>query len=82
MKILEARVFEYCLPLTQPLNLMGTEMRDRRGFLLEFRDATVNCGFGEIAPFPGLHSEKLSSAAEQLRQVCSLWGRVGNRSTI
>ena len=73
MKILEARVFEYCLPLTQPLNLMGTEMRDRRGFLLEFRDATVNCGFGEIAPFPGLHSESLSSAAEQLRQVCSLW---------
>lgn len=73
MKIHEVRVFEYCLPLTQPLNLMGTEMRERRGFLLEFRDAPGNCGFGEIAPFPGLHSESLPSAAEQLRQVCSLW---------
>lgn len=69
MKIIGVEVYRFALPLVKPLNLMGREMVKRRGLLIRLRsDAGVE-GWGEIAPFPGLHRETLRDAEVQ---VCSL----------
>ncbi len=69
IKIIDVAVYRFALPLVKPLALMGREMADRRGLLIRFRGNAGFEGWGEIAPFPGLHRE---SPREAESQICSL----------
>lgn len=66
MKLTNFEIFRYKLPLIKPLKMMDRVLNERRGLLIRFRDKNNHTGWGEIAPFPGLHRENLSAAEAQL----------------
>jgi len=66
MKLTTFEIFRYNLPLIKPLIMLGRIFNERRGFLIRFRDENNHTGWGEIAPFPGLHKEDLPAAEAQL----------------
>lgn len=68
MKLANITLFHYCLPLVRPLRMMGQAIIERTGLLIRFQDENNHSGWGEIAPFPGLHRENLSTTEAQLLQ--------------
>lgn len=48
---------------------MGQVITERRGLLIRFQDENTHTGWGEIAPFPGLHKEDLPAAETQLLRL-------------
>lgn len=60
------RVCRYRLPLTKPLRMMGHTLHERVGLLLQLEDSSGKRAEGEIAPFPGVHSETLEDCLKQL----------------
>jgi len=69
MKLTNFEIFRYKLPLIKPLIMLGRIFNERRGFLIRFRDENYHTGWGEIAPFPGLHREDLPAAETQLLRL-------------
>ncbi len=59
-------VFLYELPLVAPLRLGKQELLSRRGFIIRLGDNEGHIGYGEVAPFPGLHRETVETALQQL----------------
>ncbi len=68
-KIIDVEIYRFALPLVKPLRLMGQEITRRHGLLIRFRSDNGFEGWGEIAPFPGLHRETLREAEQQ---ICAL----------
>lgn len=66
MKITDIDVFRYTLPLVKPLLMPGQTLAEREGLIIRIGDEFGHTGLGEIAPFPGLHSEDLPAAREQM----------------
>jgi o-succinylbenzoate synthase len=66
MKICTFEISRYTLPLIKPLAMMGSLLNERRGLLIRFQNEENHSGWGEIAPFPGLHPENLSAAEAQI----------------
>lgn len=68
--------FGYELPLTTPLRIGGHYVRTRRGLLIRLRDRDGHCGYGEVAPLPGLHREDWALVLRQLKvfRACVLNG--------
>lgn len=74
MKITQLQIFHYKLPYTKPLLLGTSPSHYRDGFLVKLTDETGEAGIGEIAPFPGVHSESLSDIRDYfsaIADVCS-----------
>ena len=77
MSLCRWKLFHYSLPLTEPLYLLGHEMHERTGLILQLHDENDgtsvgdNYGDGEISPLPGMHPETLSEAETQIRDYLS-----------
>ncbi len=69
MTPLAYEAFCYQLPLTAPLRI-GTQLLPvRHGLIIRVADADGCCGYGEVAPLPGLHKEDLATGLEQFLAV-------------
>jgi o-succinylbenzoate synthase len=66
MKIIAANLFTYRLPLTQPLLLKNTTVKERRGCLIKLTADSGAVGWGETAPLPGFSTELLDHTVRQL----------------
>ena len=66
MRIARVRLLEYELPLLRPLRIGGAESAARSGVIVVLEDGTGRTGMGEAAPLPGLHTETLAEARDQL----------------
>ncbi|HSW40114.1 MAG TPA: o-succinylbenzoate synthase [Acidobacteriota bacterium] len=62
MKIIEARLFEYSLPLRAPLPVGQYRLKTREGLLAALRNEMGEVGWGDIAPLPGFSREDISQA--------------------
>lgn len=67
MKINQLQAYRYKLPFQFPLKAADKILTSREGFIIEIVSQQGKSGYGEIAPFPGLHKENLDSALQQLR---------------
>jgi O-succinylbenzoate synthase len=67
MKITLLQVYRYKLPFQFPLTAAGKILTSREGFIIELISTQGKSGYGEIAPFPGLHKENLEAALQQLK---------------
>jgi len=70
MKITGSTLQQYELPLARPLVIGSTRLTTRKGLVLTLQSDDGLCGYGEIAPLPGLQKETLSEAAQQLKRCC------------
>lgn len=69
--ITSCKVFLFELPLTVPLRLGGQPLYSRAGFIICIGAASGHCGYGEVAPLPGLHREDLEMALQQYQEIYS-----------
>jgi O-succinylbenzoate synthase len=69
MIITSCAAFFYELPLVTPLRLGQQALSSRRGFILQISAGDQGLGYGEVAPFPGLHKENVAAALQQFRQL-------------
>jgi O-succinylbenzoate synthase len=67
-----ARLYRYRLPLTEPVALRGMTLRQREGVLVCLTDGAAT-GWGEVAPLPGFSHESLPEAEIQLQTLLSTW---------
>jgi o-succinylbenzoate synthase len=61
MIIDNAHIYRWRLPFRRTLSMLGHTLTHREGFLIELLSGD-KCGWGEIAPFPGLSRETMSDA--------------------
>jgi O-succinylbenzoate synthase len=67
MNIKALQVYRYKLPFKFPLTAADKILTSRQGFIIELINQQGKLGYGEIAPFPGLHKENLESALQQIK---------------
>lgn len=72
MKLTKLKLFRYSIPLKAPVKLAKTVLHKREGLILQITNDSGQCGFGEIAPFPGFSPETLSEAESVIKSICSL----------
>ena len=73
MSGLACSAFLYDLPLVVPLRLGKQELISRRGLIIRLSDAEGHSGYGEVAPFPGLHRETVEDAVRQWQGIQPDW---------
>ncbi|MGA1867346.1 MAG: o-succinylbenzoate synthase [bacterium] len=66
MKIALIEIFQYTLPLIKPLLIKGTLLTTRQGFIIRLQNEHHHKAYGEVSPFPSLHSEDCDEAKLQL----------------
>ena len=71
MKVAGFDLFEYELPLTQPIVTKDETLSSRRGFLVKLSTDSGVIGWGEIAPLPGFSRESLASVKQQTLKLKS-----------
>jgi O-succinylbenzoate synthase len=71
MKLAGFDLFEYELPLTQPIVTRDETLSSRRGFLVKLSTDSGATGWGEIAPLPGFSRESLALVKQQTLQLKS-----------
>ena len=71
MKVAGFDLFEYELPLTQPIVTKDETLSSRRGFLVRLSTDSGATGWGEIAPLPGLSRESLALVKQQTLKLKS-----------
>ncbi len=69
MKITEADLFRYTLPLQAPLRLGDLVIEQREGFLLRLTTEAGVSVWGDAAPLPGFSAESLPETEAVLRRV-------------
>lgn len=69
MKIAEFHLYEYALPLKDPLVVGGKQLDVRRGFIIELNDESGQPGFGEIAPLDGYSDESQAEVKGELLRL-------------
>jgi len=62
MKLARFDIFEYELPLVQPIVTKGHKITSRCGLLVKLSTDLGSIGWGEVAPLPGFSRESLSLA--------------------
>jgi len=70
MKIVDARLFQYRLPLAKPLVLKLNRIAAREGLVAQLTDSNGHIGWGEIAPLPGFSAETFDEARDSA--ICLL----------
>ena len=71
MKLNSMNIYRYDIPLVRPLKMMGSYLEKRSGYILSLQDKDGTCGYGEIAPFPGLHRESLDTILPHIHSLKS-----------
>jgi len=66
MKIVDAEIYRFSIPLVKPLKIKSITLTKRNGLLLKLTDDQSNYSFGEISPLPGFHSETPDQAEQQI----------------
>jgi O-succinylbenzoate synthase len=69
MRIAQARVVPYCLPLKRPWVAASTTLTERRGALLHLTSDDGLAGWGDCAPLPS------GGMADQILAALSAWAR-------
>lgn len=69
MKILSLNVSKYKIPFKFPLTVNNRILTSREGLVVQLMNSNGVTGFGEIAPFPGLHKENLDKVFAELHQL-------------
>ncbi|MEM7205536.1 MAG: o-succinylbenzoate synthase [Planctomycetota bacterium] len=62
------RFAPYHLPLHPPFAVGDHKLEERRGLIVELR-AEEFCGYGDVAPLPGLHRESLREVRDHLKAL-------------
>lgn len=71
MKLKAVQLFEYELPLIQPIVARYQSITSRRGLLVKLSTESAKIGWGEIAPLPGASRESLELAKQQVLKLKS-----------
>ncbi|HEV8344807.1 MAG TPA: o-succinylbenzoate synthase [Candidatus Binatia bacterium] len=71
MKLAKFELFEYELPLAQPIVTRGQELSRRSGLLVKLSSDSGSVGWGEIAPLPGFSRESLEFARQETLKLKS-----------
>lgn len=66
MKCSKLELFQFALPLTQPLSPDQKGSAHREGLIVKLTAEDSSYGYGEISPLPGFSPETLTDAAGQL----------------
>jgi o-succinylbenzoate synthase len=69
MKIAEIHLYEYALPLKQPLIFGEKQLNQRCGYVIELRDENCCESFGEIAPLDGYSDESQTDVIHELLRL-------------
>ena len=69
MKVHEINLYQYKLPLNNPINMKNHLHNYREGFIVELINSDGIKGYGEAAPFPGLHKESLAEILKQFQKI-------------
>lgn len=76
MKIASFRIYKYALALKHPIQVHGSKLTKREGFLIHLKSERDTEGFGEVAPLEGWSEESLNNTLDQLRELkTTLTGR-------
>jgi len=67
MKLTQARLWKYHLPLQKPVLLKGGPLAAREGLILQITDEQGRTAWGEAAPLPGFSREALTQAQIELQ---------------
>ena len=62
-------LYNYSLPLENPLRMLSQTLKVRKCLILRLYDQAGNFGEGEISPLPLMHVESLSQAETQLKNI-------------
>jgi len=71
MKLKKVSFYTYSLPLIHPLNMKGYLQWERQGLVVELTDELGNKGYGDAAPFSGLHQESLKDILDESTKISS-----------
>jgi o-succinylbenzoate synthase len=83
VRITDAELYRYRLPLTAPLSVGGHSLSERHGLLLRVQGPGGTEGWGDVAPLPDFSSESLTEAQRQARSLFSvLMGTEGAEESI
>lgn len=69
MRIAEFHLYEYALPLKQPLVIGERTLDLRHGYVIELKDELGGVGFGEVAPLDGYSDESLADVRGELLRL-------------
>ncbi len=69
MKLKKVTLYKYSLPLIKPLKMKGSRQDCRDGLIVELTDENGAQGFGDAAPFPGLHTETLVDIISEFKTI-------------
>ncbi len=65
-----SHLYRYSIPFSEPVTVKGCRLHHREGIVLALKSGDgKTTAYGEIAPLPGLHSEPLPAAEQQLMEV-------------
>jgi len=76
MNLKKLILYQYSLPLQKPIKMKGTIQNFRNGLILELIDENGNSGFGDIAPFPGLHKESIAEIIDETKILYTLLAKI------
>jgi o-succinylbenzoate synthase len=65
----KSTLYTYSLPLVKPLKMKGSEQNNRDGLIIELEDKNGIKGFGDAAPFLGLHKETLQNIIDEIKNI-------------
>ena len=71
MKLQDIAFYRYCLPLIHPLNMKGYLQYERQGIIVELTADDGTKGYGDAAPFTGLHQESISDIINETGNIAS-----------
>ena len=66
MRIAQARIYKYRLPLVRPLLLKQLSLSHREGLIIELENVDGQFAYGEAAPLVGFSRESIDDSLEQL----------------
>ena len=72
VKITDFQVYHYAIPLSCPLFVRGTALKQREGFIVQLMNEKEVLGFGEAAPLIGFSKETKGEVFAQLKTLKSV----------
>ena len=77
MILKEISFYRYNLPLVHPLNMKGYLHYERQGLIIELSDENNNKGYGDAAPFSGLHQETINDIIQEGAEIAAQLYKIG-----
>ena len=71
VKIILFDIYQYAIPLSQPLSIKGHSLKQREGLIIHIATDSNDEGIGEIAPLAGFSHESLTDVTNQVLDLKS-----------